>query len=64
MTQDKYEVLVPSNTTTPMQLLSSVKSQIKATPALAGSCSDERAIARAEGKVAPVKLASAKSTVK
>jgi hypothetical protein len=64
MTQEKYEVLVPSSTTTPMQLLTSVKSQIKATPALAGSCSDERAIARAEGKVAPVKLASAKTTVK
>jgi hypothetical protein len=62
MTQEKYEALVPSNDTTPMQLLWSVKTQIKATPALAQSCSDERAIARAEGK--PVKLASSRSAIK
>lgn len=51
MTQQKYEAIVPSDKTTPMQLLGGVKSQIKADPALAGMCSDERAIARAEGKM-------------
>ena len=45
-----------------MQLLASLKAQVKATPALAQSCSDERAIARAEGK--PVKVAKAKSNIK
>ena len=62
MTQEKYETLVPTDETTPMQLLSSLKTQIKATPVLAQSCSDARAIARAEGK--PVKLAKAKSAIK
>jgi hypothetical protein len=64
MTQDKYETLVPAADTTPMQLLSSLKTQIKATPALAASCSDARAIARAEGKTEPVKVAKAKSSIK
>jgi hypothetical protein len=36
-------------------MLSSVKQQIKASPALAGSCSDERAVARAQSK--PTNLA-------
>jgi hypothetical protein len=31
-------------------MLMSVKQQIKASPSLAASCTDERAIARAEGK--------------
>jgi hypothetical protein len=62
MTQDKYEALVPTESTTPMQLLQSLKTQVKATPALAQACSDERAIARAEGK--PVKVAKAKSSIK
>ena len=62
MTQEKYETLVPSDTTTPMQLLSALKAQVKATPALAQGCSDERAIARAEGK--PVKVAKAKTSIK
>ncbi len=57
LTQDKYETIVPASDTSPMQLLTSVKGQIKSTPSLAGSCSDERAIARALGKTAPVKLA-------
>lgn len=55
MTQQKYEALVPTDDTTPMQLLSSLKTQVKATPELAQACSDERALARAEGK--PVKVA-------
>jgi hypothetical protein len=62
MTQDKYETLVPAETTTPMQLLSSLKAQVKATPALAQGCSDERAIARAEGK--PIKVAAVKTAIK
>ena len=62
MTQEKYETLVPSETTTPMQLLGAIKAQVKATPALAQGCSDERAIARAEGK--PVKVAKAKTSIK
>jgi hypothetical protein len=49
MAQDKIETLVPSTSTTPIQTLMSVKQQIKASPSLAASCTDERAIARAEG---------------
>ena len=55
MTQDKLEVLVPSPSTTPIQMLVSIKQQIKASPALAATCTDARAIARAEGK--PMTLA-------
>jgi len=50
MTQDKIEVIVPNTSTTPIQMLISVKQQIKASPSLAASCTDARAIARAEGK--------------
>jgi len=64
MTQSKYEALVPTETTTPIQLLSSVKAQIKATPALAQGCSDERAIARAEGKTVKTAKVAAKTSVK
>jgi hypothetical protein len=53
MTQTKYESILPTEKTTSMEMLSGVKTQIKADPALAGSCSDERAVARAEGKLAP-----------
>jgi hypothetical protein len=53
MTQLRYERIVPSTATTPMGLLVSVKEQIKADPALAAACSDERAVARAQGKTAP-----------
>jgi hypothetical protein len=59
MTQDRYESIVPTADTTPMQLLGAVKSQIKATPTLASSCSDARAIARAQGKT-PAKVKVAK----
>jgi hypothetical protein len=51
MAQTKYEVILPSDKTTPMQMLGGVKAQIKADPTLASSCSDERAVARAEGKL-------------
>jgi hypothetical protein len=64
MTQAKYEALIPSESTTPLQLLSSLKAQIKSTPVLAKSCSDERAIARANGKTAPVKVAKATTSLK
>jgi hypothetical protein len=67
MTQNKYETLVPSETTTPVQLLSTLKTQMKATPVLAQGCSDQRAIARAQGKgdkTAPVKVATAAAKVK
>jgi hypothetical protein len=49
MSQTKFESIVPSTTTTPIQMLVAVKKEIKASP-LASSCTDERAIARAEGK--------------
>ncbi len=55
MTQTKYEVIFASSTTSPMQMLSTLKTEMKATPALAIGCSDERAIARAEGR--PMQLA-------
>ena len=51
MTQIRFESILPTDKTTPMELLSGVKAQIKADPMLAGSCSDERAVARAEGKL-------------
>lgn len=51
MTQAKYEVILPSEKSTPMDLLKGVKTQIKADPALANSCTDQRALARAEGKL-------------
>ena len=51
MTQSKYESILPTEQTTPMQMLSGVKTQIKADARLSQSCSDERAIARAEGKL-------------
>ena len=53
MTQAKYESILPTEKTGPMELLSGVKAQIKADPSLAGACSDERAVARSEGKLSP-----------
>ena len=50
MSQEKFEVIVPNTSTTPIQLLTTIKQQIKASPTLATNCTDERAIARAEGK--------------
>ncbi len=50
MSQAKFEVIVPSTSTTPIQMLTTIKQQIKASPTLATSCTDERAIARAEGR--------------
>ncbi|HXJ22480.1 MAG TPA: DUF3015 family protein [Polyangia bacterium] len=53
MTQSKYESILPTEKTSPMEMLAGVKAQVKADPALAGSCSDERAVARAEGRLTP-----------
>jgi Protein of unknown function (DUF3015) len=64
MTQEKYESLLPSEKTTPIAMLVSVKQQIKATPALATSCSDERAVARAQGGDKAVSVALAKTSSK
>jgi hypothetical protein len=50
MSQDKFEAIVPSTSTTAIQMLVAVKNEIKASPSLAATCTDERAIARAEGK--------------
>lgn len=50
MTQEQFEVIFPSSNTTPVEMLHTVKAQIAASPALQGGCSDERAIARAEGR--------------
>ena len=62
MTQAKYETIVPSEKTTPGAMLMSVKAEIKASPALANSCTDERALARLEGK--PTNIALAKPVAK
>jgi hypothetical protein len=51
MTQSRYEQILPTEKTTAIEMLSGVKTQIKADAQLAGSCSDERAVARAEGKL-------------
>jgi len=51
MTQAKYEAILPTEKTSAIEMLSGVKAQIKADSTLANSCSDERAVARAEGKL-------------
>jgi hypothetical protein len=58
MTQDKLESILPSEKSSPIDLVVGVKAQIKADARLANACTDERAIARAEGK--PMKIASAR----
>ncbi len=52
MTQARYEALLPSESTTPIELVVHVKSAIAADPVLAASCSDDRAMARSLGKSA------------
>jgi hypothetical protein len=66
MTQERYETILPTEKTSPIEMLVSVKRELKASPALAASCSDERAIARATGGKSPAKtdLALASSPVK
>ena len=58
MAQDKYEAILPTEKSGAIDLVVGVKAQIKADARLANACTDERAIARAEGK--PLKLASAR----
>jgi Protein of unknown function (DUF3015) len=64
MTQAKYESILPTEKTSPMEMLAGVKAQMKTDPALAGSCSDERAVARAEGKLTPNVAAKAPPAAK
>ena len=58
MTQDRFEAILPSTKSGPMDLVVGVKAQIKADARLVNACTDERAIARAEGKA--MKIASAR----
>jgi Protein of unknown function (DUF3015) len=58
MTQEKYESILPSEKTGPIDMVVAIKAQIKSDARLANACSDERAIARAQGK--PFNMASAK----
>jgi Protein of unknown function (DUF3015) len=53
MTQEKYESILPNSKTTPVEMLNNVKASIAASP-LKNACSDERALARAEGRPADV----------
>jgi Protein of unknown function (DUF3015) len=64
MTQDKYETLLPTEKTTPVEMLVSVKQQLKASATLAGSCSDERALARLQGAPKATDVAFAEPTAK
>jgi Protein of unknown function (DUF3015) len=57
MTQEKYESILPTEKTTPTAMLMSLKQQIKSAPALATSCTDERALARATTAAQPTSLA-------
>jgi hypothetical protein len=50
MTQDKFEILVPSPSTNPIQMLANIKQQIKESSSLATTCTDARALARARGE--------------
>ena len=58
MAQEKYESILPSVKTGPIDLVVGVKAQIRADARLVNACTDQRAIARAEGK--PMKIASAR----
>lgn len=53
MTQANYETIVKTDNSSPLEMLSALKTAIKGNAYLAGSCSDERAVARAEGKLGP-----------
>jgi hypothetical protein len=57
MSQEKLEVILPSEASGPMDLVAGLKTQIRADARLANACSDERAVARAEHR--PIKIASA-----
>jgi hypothetical protein len=57
MTQERFEKLVPSESTGPIDLVVATKAEVRAHPDLASACSDERAIARS---TAGSRLASAR----
>jgi len=64
MAQDKYESILPTEQTSPVQLVVGVKAQIKADPRLVNACTDEHAIARSQqSKPATTNVAMAKPTV-
>jgi hypothetical protein len=62
MTQRRFESIVPSAETTPMGMVASIKREIRSDAALAGACSDARAVARAQGKTAPTAAATRPTT--
>jgi len=47
MTQERFETIVPSESTAPIDLVFATKAAVRAHPDLARACSDERAMARA-----------------
>ena len=49
MTHDRFEEILPSEKTGPIELIVATKAQMRGNPALAHACSDERAVARAKG---------------
>jgi hypothetical protein len=49
MTQERFERILPSEKAGPIDLVVATKAEIRGNPALARSCSDERAVARAKG---------------
>ena len=57
MTQERFETIVPSENTAPIDLVFATKAEVRARPDLARACTDERAIARA---TAGSQLAAAK----
>lgn len=59
MSQEKYESILPTEKATPVQLVVGIKAQIKSDARLATSCTDERAIARAEGRQTQTNVALA-----
>jgi hypothetical protein len=50
MTQARYETIFSSAETTPVQMLSAVKTEIKSSKQLQGACTDEKALARVQGR--------------
>ena len=49
MTQERFETIIPSERTGPIDLVMATKAEVRARADLARACSDERAIARSTG---------------
>jgi hypothetical protein len=49
MTQERFNTILPSEKAGPIDLVVATKAEIRSNPALARSCSDERAVARVRG---------------